>query len=417
MRTVQKVLATFILATYFPACLAEEDPLSTALGRYIGQLQATERQLREGACFQSEHGRQRAYLHMMRMVIKSVEEDVLQDPDFPYFRVIDFLARTGGDNPDQRYLMAPVRGGVAYRVWGNLGAAKRLEIQLYAGEPWAGEGRSAGYLAFEDIEFAEDGSFSVELTPSEIQKTSVLHNPADATTAMVRQIYDEWTDEYPGEVHIDRVGYEGEAKPQPTIEDIASRLSNAADNLYTSTTVWPEFVRERYVNKREANVLPGLSSTYQSGGVKGRWMTETYFSVPKGKALVIKTWPTRAVYQAIQLTDCYFASLEYANRITSLTSRQATQAPDGAIYYVVAQEDPGYANWLDTVGLSEGTVLLRYDGVRGDIPKEKWPSAKLVDLDGLASVIPGFDQQKVSPLDRKTGLSERRKHIQVRFNR
>lgn len=243
-----------------------------------------------------------------------------------------------------------------------------------------------------------------------------MYNPPDTTSVMVRQIYEDWSTEYPGDVHIDRVGYVGKVKPPPSAREVAQRLRDAAEKVYSAATFWPKFVRIHYMDG-ENNALSDPYPAYKYGGPKGRWYSNTYFSIPEGKALVLKTWPTSAEYQGIQLTDCYFASREYANRITSLNTEQSVRAPDGAFYYVVSPKDPGYVNWLDTAGLREGVILLRYDGVNGDIPKEKWPSSRLVDVDDLSQVIPGFEQDQASAEERTETISKRRQHIQIRFHR
>ena len=67
------------------------------------------------------------YRHMLRSISKSLEAEVLQDADYPYFRILDFWLREGGDNPDQRYAFVPIRGGEAYRIWGELGSASMVK--------------------------------------------------------------------------------------------------------------------------------------------------------------------------------------------------------------------------------------------------------------------------------------------------
>jgi len=149
--------------------------------------------------------------------------------------------------------------------------------------------------------------------------------------------------------------------------------------------------------------------------VKGRWMAGGSFDLPPGKVLLIETWPTTAAYQAIQLTDLWFASLEYANQVSSLTTTQSIEAPNGAYYSVIARDDPGYANWLDTGGLARGVFLLRYDGVSGDVPKAQHPSAKLVDASALPDLIPGFAH--VTEAEREATRAARRRHVQIRNHR
>ena len=96
-------------------------------------------------------GLARGYQHLGRQLVKGFEEHLLRDADHPFGRVLDDRIRTGGDNPDQRYLFAPIRGGEAYRVWGRKGSAARIELQLYSREPYGAEDVSVGYLPDEAI--------------------------------------------------------------------------------------------------------------------------------------------------------------------------------------------------------------------------------------------------------------------------
>jgi len=354
-----------------------------------------------------------AYLHLARMLIRSLEEQVIQDPDFPYFRILDTRIREGGDNPDQRYLFSRIRGGETYRIWGNRGSAARVEFQLYAGEPWAGQGHVAGFLDFDTVHFGKDGSFEVYLSAKK-QGENWLLSPADADVVIVRQIYTNWSTANPGDIHIDKVASLGQRRPVEHNAAIASRLRNAGDALHRAATVWPRFVQQHYLDKQPPNTLSPLLDTAAVGGVNGRWMAQGYFALSPAQALVIKTWPTAAAYQGVQLTDLWFASLDYADRITSLNTRQALQALDGAYYFVVAGSDPHYRNWLDTGELPRGVFLLRFDGVKGDIPENLWPSAELVNVADLPSRIPGWKDGLVS--SRAEMLRERRAHVQVRFN-
>ncbi len=340
---------------------------------------------------------------------------MLQDPEYPYFRILDHWQREGGDNPDQLYAFSPITGGEPYRIWGTLGSASRAEIQLYSGDPWARAGRSAGYLEFERLQVAEDGSFVVELSDREPEAGAWLRNPTDATSVFVRHIYDRWDDDTPGRVHIDRVLKEGVRRLPESSVDVARRFRDAAKVLERATTWWPDFVHARYVNARPANTVSELIDTYRFGGVRGRWMAGGHFDLLPGQVLVIVTMPTDALYQAIQLTDMWFASLEYANLVSSLTSRQSVLSPDGMFYSVVGPEDPGHANWLDTGGHTRGVFLLRYDGVNAEIPAALHPQVRPVDVGDLGSLIPGFAE--VAHLDRERVRASRRRHLQIRTSR
>ena len=397
-----------------PAPPPERDALSGAFAKLVHTLDAVEKSIRESPSFGNGAEQVGGYRHMLRSLSKSLEAEVLQDADYPYFRILDFWLREGGDNPDQRYAFVPIRGGESYRVWGNLGSAARVGFQIYAGRPWDGSGRSAGYLAFEDLELDEDGSFEVFVSAEE-QDGNWIQNPEDSTTLFARHIYDEWTEADTGEIHIDRIGYEGRRRPPETPDELAARIRAAAVMFGTTARTWPAFVDRRYVAARPPNTVVPPRDTYALGGVKGRWMSGGYFELGPGEALLVRMPATRAKYQAVQLTDMWFASLEYGNQISSLNATQSLPSPDGAYYYVISQDDPGFANWLDAGALTRGTFLLRWDGVQGELEAKEFPTARLISLEEVAAAIPGF--VAVDEQERERVRSERRRHLQKRSHR
>ena len=73
----------------------------------------------QDASERGSRGSRGAYAFLLHMLIGHLGEDLLFDPDFPTFRVIDPRTRSGGDNADQRYLMSRVTGGETYRPAGR----------------------------------------------------------------------------------------------------------------------------------------------------------------------------------------------------------------------------------------------------------------------------------------------------------
>jgi len=358
-----------------------------------------------------------AFAFLSSMLIATLEEDLIQDPDFPLFRILDFRIREGGDNPDQRYAFARVRGDATYRIWGRLGSQRGLELQLYAGEPWRpGGGRSVSTLAFEDIRFDPDGRFEIFLSP-ERRPGNWLANAPDATELIVRQVFSDWRRESPGEVHIDRVGFEGEPKPVVSRAAMAERLERAADDLTRTVATWPDFVARRYAEARPANELSRPGDPTAVGGVRGRFMSNGWFELGPDEALVVTIRPIGARYQGIQLTDPWFSSLEYANRQTSLSADQARADADGAYRFVVAARDPGVQNWLDTTGLPRGAILIRFDGSELErFPAEKTPVAKKVPFAAIRAELPA-DTPAYPAAARAAAIAERRRHVQIRYGK
>jgi len=353
--------------------------------------------------------------HLARMTIRTLEEDVILDTDFPYFRVLDFRTREGGDNADQRYLFAPLRGGETYRVWGTRGSSRRLEFQLYAGLPWTpAGGRISSALSADQVHYNADGSFEILLSA---KKTAGnwMENPDAGTMLMVRQIFSDWNRERPGDIHIDRVGFEGALKPAPGSAAMAGRLNKAAADLKAVVTLWPNFVQHFYEAKIPANTLSDPANPAAMGGARDRWMAYGHFDLQDDEALVLTTWPSSANYQGVQLTDMWFASLEYANRQSSLTTDQAWRSADGAYHFVIAARDPGVQNWLDTAGFQRGVILLRYDGMKDQaIAREHWPTLKKIKLSELRRELPADTPAFTAEMRRKA-IEQRRKHVQLRY--
>ncbi len=391
-----------------------ENELSRAFDELVSTLRAVETDIRISPAFGDEAERVGAYRHILRSVAKGLEAEILQDADYPYFRILDWWLREGGDNPDQRYAFTPIRGGETYRLWGELGSATRVEFQIYAGRPWDGSGTSAGYLAFEDVAIDEDGSFEVWVSADQ-REGNWLRNPVEGTTLFARHIYSDWSDEQTGDIHIDRVGYEGKRRPPESATELADRIRAAAVMFGTTARTWPAFVVRRYVEAGKPNTVAPPYDTYALGGAKGRWMSGGYFELAPGEAMLLELPSTAAQYQAVQLTDMWFASLEHGNQVSSLTATQSVEAPDGSYYYVISREDPGYANWLDAGGLSRGTFLIRWDGVLGELAEDQFPSARRIDSSDLREAIPGFSM--VSEEERERVRRDRRRHLQLRSHR
>ncbi|HUP76662.1 MAG TPA: DUF1214 domain-containing protein [Acidimicrobiales bacterium] len=388
------------------------DELDGAFDAFVDQLRHAVNDVRASPAFADSDNRVGAYMFVLSMLLARIEEDVIFDPDFPYFRSVDVRVREAGDNPDQRYWTSRLRGGETYRVWGNRGTARRVDVQVYAGVPsQPGGGRSAGFLPFEELHIEPDGSFEVYVSP-ESHASNWIDCPADATRIFVRQVYSDWETDLPGEVHVDRVGHEGTPKPSIAAADMASRLIHAADNLRSRVDLWPKVV-ETY-SADGANRLSTLFDPGSLGGVHGRLMANGAFDLEPDQALIVRLWPGSGNYMGIQLGDPWFSSLEYANRQSSLSADQARPATDGTFWFVIARTDPGTTNWLDTAGRSSGFILVRYDGIVGGSARPRDPNYQVVTLDDVWSVLP-TETERMTSVERGDALARRRRHVQRRY--
>lgn len=358
----------------------------------------------------TEREQAEAYRHIMRILISSLEERGLMDPHFPYFRIIRPRTKSGMDNSDQRYLAAALDGDSEYRVWGTRGSSRRLDFVLYEDVV---QGRTLATLSTDDLVVDGEGRFEVIVSGDE-HPGNWLRSEAVPLKLLVRQIHSDWENERPGEVHIDRMGTPLTVAPEMDAEIMAGRLDAVAGDFATRVRHWPEFSRTR-IALAPANWLTPPQDTGAMGGLPGRLMVGGHFDLGEDEALVIKSYPSNAVYQAIQLGHHWWESLDYADRQTSLTADQARLSSDGAYYHVIAHRDPGVANWLDTEGFQRGVIFMRFDGMEPTaIPDGEEPTATTISFDEIGDLLPD-DEPTIEAEQRAAEIATRRRHVQERF--
>jgi len=117
-----------------------------------------------------------------------------------------------------------------------------------------------------------------------------------------------------------------------------------------------------------------------------------------------------AKYWSLQLYKLAWFTPFDIGRITSLNHSQAVVGPDGRMQVVVAHEDPGVPNWLDTEGRPQGLVNLRH--FWGTVLPR--PDTMVVDIADAAAALP-TGTAVVSPSDRADTVRARREHLAWRF--
>ena len=139
----------------------------------------------------------------------------------------------------------------------------------------------------------------------------------------------------------------------------------------------------------------------------GRW------ELDPGQALLIEFDEPQATYWSIQTYMlAWLQPLDFTHRVTSLYDVQAQVDHDGIVRVVVAHDDPGVQNWLDTSGLPDGLVSYRW--VRS--VTEPTPMATVVDLGEVSKHLP-TTTPRFSAENRRTQLASRSRGVDRRFRR
>jgi hypothetical protein len=113
------------------------------------------------------------------------------------------------------------------------------------------------------------------------------------------------------------------------------------------------------------------------------------FEIADDDAIVVVTTNGNANYTGFQISDPWTLSPDPVARLASLNKSQAAASDDGRYVYVLSARDPGVHNWIDTVGLHEGWMMLRWQGVPPTTdPASLICSIETVKLSNLASALP-----------------------------
>ena len=99
-----------------------------------------------------------------------------------------------------------------------------------------------------------------------------------------------------------------------------------------------------------------------------------YWELSPDEALVIEVTPPECDYWNFQLNNHWMESLDYRYYRIDVNHHGARTEDDGSVRLIVAHEDPGVGNWLDTAGHSRGTMCLRW--IRAD--KHPQPTTRVV---------------------------------------
>ena len=86
------------------------------------------------------------------------------------------------------------------------------------------------------------------------------------------------------------------------------------------------------------------------------------------------------MFANVALWNRFLQSYDYANRAVSLNRVQTETDDEGNFTMILAHQDPGVANWLDTEGRNSGTIYWRFLLPEGDIVT---PTAKVVKFADL----------------------------------
>ncbi|MEV5568587.1 hypothetical protein AB0L06_00940 [Spirillospora sp. NPDC052269] len=319
--------------------------------------------------------------------------------DFPFFACSTGPhSKLGLDNPDTLYFNAYLRDDAEYVVTGRRGTTADLSFQVLNGD-YTPSSSPHSLNAFDDRAFdiAPDGSYELRLGPENPDRKddpNYVTLGTGAAMLLVREVFSDWADERPGEIRIHRADRLGSAPDAPTARREAKRFDVAGKMLVSRLRTFLAFPEWHYL-KLPVNTMTEPRPT--PGGLATQYSSAGHFDLGPDEALVVTVPRSDAPYQGFQLGSRWYVSLDYVHHQTSLTADQAVPDPDGMIRMVVAERDPGLANWVELTGHDRGFLQIRWQRLSRALTPGDGPRVEAVPFADLPARLPFHDRQRVTP--------------------
>ncbi|MET0985766.1 MAG: DUF1214 domain-containing protein [Steroidobacteraceae bacterium] len=322
----------------------------------------------------------------------------------------------GQNGPDWDYRNLFVDGKQTYRLSGRVRGSKLTLIQVFNGVFGDPGVKTVGNYNVADMHVEKDGAFEIILGGSKRADNWIpLDSSVDYQYVFFRFAMADWNDE-PAEISIERISpvepghYRGDEFDEAAM---AKRIRRAENFIRYVTGVYNIALHDAYIaGAKGTNMLshrPGTTDG-EVGSPSSDYALGTY-DLADDEALML-TMPKApdGVYWSFQLGDVWSRSLDFGERQSSLNMAQAKLDTDGALRIVVSLRDPGIANWLDTVGRHQGTIVFRnYVAKTASVPE-----TQVVKFADLLRILPKGTAM-VSATERDAALARRRAGIAKSF--
>jgi len=327
----------------------------------------------------------RAVMHMLQGGLVSVFED---DGAYPMFRrIVTPTRKFTGDNSDAIYYDTAVRPDRSYVVRGTTAGAAYVSLTIEAA---AGEGRfgsrTAGVINDTQFEVAADGSFEIFFGGPERDRNWIAM-PADAARITTRHYFEDEApraaDTTPSiRLSIEMLESEGPPAP-PDDASVAAGIRRVTAFLQTRTlgmgrpgeSEQPAFV-SKVPNELPPPVKPG---DFALAAADAAYSMTLYMLGPDQAMVISGRWP-QCRCANVMLWNRYMQTYDFNHRQVSLNRKQTRLEPDGSFRMIIAHEDPGLPNWIDTEGRQVGLIFCRFMLPEGDIETPRIDVVPFADL-------------------------------------
>jgi hypothetical protein len=249
----------------------------------------------------------------------------------------NYASPQGGPNPDYVYSSAQVDPAGVYRISGDRGTSRFVEITQQAEDlpgmsleppkdPPLRETRD-----LDEFTVGDDGSFSFILSaerPDGFDGDWWQLDPR-ARRLLVRKCACDWNLEVDARMAINRLDSSGQ---EMTAEEIAARISDLS--TWIEGRILHEIRLVRYYRQHHViNVLTKSKWIEQVGGLAKQAYYDGIHEIDDDEALIVEVpLPSKCRYWQLLVADDRFVTVDWVNRQSSLNDTQARWTPPTARY-------------------------------------------------------------------------------------
>ncbi|MYM62360.1 hypothetical protein GSF27_03235 [Pseudomaricurvus sp. HS19] len=361
-----------------------------------------------------------AQQEVARLLLQSLTMSALAtlgaDGDHPQFLPsIGEILNVGQPNADTIYKAADISPGGIYRLRGHKGSLNMSVIGQVGPSPadpgsdGNHPGQTRNYLYLDSLPADQEGRFDVLLSPERPKgyKGDWWKLHPKTYRLMLRQVSSDWSQQVDPAIAIERVDIPVR-RLRPSASELEARLRRLPKMTEFMATMFVDQAsklrQQGYVNKLRVLDVAAI------GGLDGQFYYEGVYDLQDDEALIIEAkQPASCRYRSVILVNEIYQTLDWYNNQSSLNETQAKADSDDVLRVVVASQDPGVPNWLDTAGFSSGVVQGRWTAC----DSQPIPNVKKVALGELRKYLPA-DTAHVSNVLREQIIRERRAAYQLR---
>ncbi|TPG33082.1 DUF1214 domain-containing protein [Mycolicibacterium hodleri] len=346
-----------------------------------------------------------------------------KDPAYPQLHPFCTPTRKlGGDIADFTYRQAWIEGRHAYRITGTRGTARWLNVTVQGPRPEFIPGTDWPSLhePFGDVpecnvfghQLETDANGRFELyVGGEPRTHNWLPTTPGTRKLFVREAFDAWS-ETPTTMTIERIGMD-RPRPMPTAEQMIDAMEWADSFLTGAMTDWPEH-SWRYSGGICDPLLtnrfpPDKVADTAADATRGRMAAHMVWELNPDEALIVEM-DDHEGFWIFGMGGVFVGSMDFLYRSVSYTPARTRVDDDGVVRFVMAHDDPGVHNWLDTQGFSNGNLTYR-----NLMSSERAAfRTRLVQRSAVVDELPS-DTAIVGPAERSRQLLDRYHAIKRRY--